>query len=52
MGGKHEKPINKNLGKSFAFKASTRTEIDHIMGPRPAYEKDFINDLNRYKIKY
>lgn len=34
-----EKRINKNLGKTAAFKAITRGEVDSIKGPRPAYEK-------------
>ncbi len=44
--------IDKKKGKSAAFKAVTRGELDRIKGTRPHYEKDFRNDFNRYNIKY
>ena len=34
-------PVDKNLGKSPAFKSVTRTELDKIKGTRPLYEENF-----------
>lgn len=46
------KPVDKNLGKSPAFKSVTRSELDKIKGTRPLYEQHFQNDFNRYNVKY
>ena len=46
-------PIDKNRGRSFAFKALSRSEYNKIYGgSRPKYEKDFHNDMCRYNVKH
>jgi len=50
--GSSEKLINRKKGKSQAFKAVSRSELNLIKGNRPKYEEDFHNDFNRYRVKY
>ena len=48
----YDRPVDKKKGKSAAFKSVTRKEIDRIAGPRPLYAVDFMNEPERYKVKF
>ena len=48
-GNDNDRPVDKTLGKSPAFKAVSRSDVNNM---NALYEQDFANDFNRYNIKY
>ena len=47
-----ERLIDRTGDKSMVFKALSRSEVDKIKGSRPRYEQHFLNEANRYHVKY
>ena len=44
----YDKPVDRTKGKSMAFKALSRSEVNKIRGS----SDNFHNDFNRYFVKY
>ena len=44
----YDKPVDRSKGKSMAFKALSRSEVNKLKGSQDCFQ----NDFNRYHVKY
>ena len=44
----YDKPVDRSKGKSMAFKALSRSEVNKLKGSQDCFQ----NDFNRYRVKY